>query len=153
MSTPDYMKHPTVRVSVILPNEKGELLLIRHRKPTRSYWVLPGGHLDYGETLEGCAVRELKEETNLDIRVEKMLYVSQALAPDKSRHIVNLYFLAKLLGGELKLGEEEVLEEAKFIPIAEIERLTLYPSVTRELLDSFNKQFMQEILYLGNRWD
>lgn len=153
MSTPDYHQHPTVRVSVILPNEKGELLLIKHRKPTRSYWVLPGGHLDYGETLETCAVRELKEETNLDIRVEKMLYVSQALAPDQSRHIVNLYFLAKLLGGELRLGEEEVLEEARFIPFEEIGSLTLYPSVTGELLDSFKKGFRQEILYLGNRWD
>lgn len=153
MSTPDYPKHPTVRVSVILPNEKGELLLIKHRKPTRSYWVLPGGHLDYGETLEGCAVRELKEETNLAIRVERMLYVSEAIAPDQSRHIVNLYYLARLLGGELRRGEEEVLEEVKFIPFADLEKITLYPSVTQELLSSYRKGFQHEILYLGNRWN
>lgn len=150
------MKHntPTVRVSVIiLDSAKKKILLVKHKKPTRSYWVLPGGHLDYGETMETCAVRELKEETNLDIEVDKMLYVSEAIAPDSSRHILNVYYLAHVTGGEIRLGDEDVLAGVDYIDISELKNIVIYPNIVPELLESIKNNFNHPIQYLGNRWD
>ncbi len=59
---------PTTRVGVIVFSEdEKSLLLVRHRKGNRQYWIIPGGRLEYGETFPECAVRELKEETGLDV--------------------------------------------------------------------------------------
>lgn len=49
------------------------LLILRGEEPFKGYWAIPGGHLDFDETLEGAALRELKEETNLDASKVKLL--------------------------------------------------------------------------------
>jgi 8-oxo-dGTP diphosphatase len=143
---------PTTRVSVVVVNDDGKILLVKHRKGTRSYWVLPGGRLEYGETFQECAVRELKEETGLDIAVDKLIFISEAIAPDRSRHIVNVYLTAHVTGGVMKLGNEPVLAGVDFVPLSELEKATLYPPVGKQILDNLSKNFGEAIQYLGNLW-
>ena len=69
------LQRPNFRVSIIIVNEKEEILLVQHKKSNRLYWVLPGGRIEYGEDFAACAVRELKEETNLDIKYLGNLWV------------------------------------------------------------------------------
>jgi ADP-ribose pyrophosphatase YjhB (NUDIX family) len=138
-------------VSVVVVNE-GKILLVRHRKGTRHYWVLPGGRLEYGETFNECAVRELKEETGLDIEVERFLFISEAIAPDRSRHIVNVYLKAKVVGGTMKVGNEPVLAGVDFIALSELERVTLFPPIGKILLEAMPNGFKTGIEYLGNLW-
>lgn len=142
---------PTTRVSVVVLDER-KILLVRHRKGNRHYWVLPGGRLEYGETFSECAVRELKEETGLDVEVERYLFLSEAIAPDRSRHIVNLYLKARVVGGVMKLGNEPVLAGVEFIPIADLERLTLFPPIGKAILEALPNGFNSGIEYLGNLW-
>ena len=143
---------PTTRVSVIVLDDDGNILLVRHRKGSKQYWVLPGGRLEYGETFAECAVRELKEETGLDVVVDRMIYLSEAIAPDRSRHIVNVYVTARVTGGKLQLGDEPVLAGVDFVPLTELQSATLYPPVGRRILENVDKGFKPGIEYLGNLW-
>ena len=116
---------PTTRVSVVVIDDN-KILLVRHRKGSRQYWVLPGGRLEYGETFFECARRELQEETGLDVEVERFLFFSEAIAPDRSRHIVNIYLKAKVVGGTMRVGDEPVLAGVDFVPLSELEKVSLF---------------------------
>lgn len=142
---------PTTRVSVIVV-DGDQILLVKHRKGSRQYWVLPGGRLEYGETFEECAVREMKEETGLDVKVDEFVFLSEAIAPDRSRHIVNIYLTAHVVGGTLKLGDEPVLAAVDYLPIAELPNLTLFPPVGKTVIDSLPSSTKGCIRYLGNLW-
>lgn len=142
---------PTTRVSVVVIDDN-RILLVRHRKGTRQYWVLPGGRLEYGEAFSECAVRELREETGLDVQVERFLFISEAIAPDRSRHIVNIYLKARVVGGTMKVGNEPVLAGVDFIPLNDLERVTLFPPIGKVILDSLPSGFKSGIEYLGNLW-
>lgn len=142
---------PTTRVSVIVVQDD-KILLVKHRKGNRQYWVLPGGRLEYGETFFECAVREIKEETGLEVEVERFVFLSEAIAPDRMHHIVNIYIKAKVVGGIMKLGNEPVLAGVDFIPVADLERITLFPPIGRVIADALPSGFQNGIEYLGNLW-
>ena len=147
-----FSQRPNFRVSVIIINEKEEILLVQHKKSNRLYWVLPGGRIEYGEDFATCAVRELKEETNLDIKFGKVVFLSEAIAPDKSRHIINIYATGEVMGGELRLGSDDpVLSDVGWKPIMELDKATLYPPVAKELIEAYKEGF-NTIRYLGNLW-
>lgn len=137
---------------MVVVNKENKILLVRHKKGNQRYWVLPGGRLEYGETFEECAIRELKEETGLDVEVERFLFLSEALAPDRSRHIVNIFIKAKVVGGTMKLGDEPVLAGVDFLPLEDLAKLTLFPPVSDEILDALSAGSSKGIRYLGNLW-
>lgn len=156
MPRPNFKKRPhntipTTRVSVIVI-EDDKILLVKHRKGSRQYWVLPGGRLEYGETFFQCAVREIKEETGLDVEVERFLFLSEAIAPDRMHHIVNIYIKARVVGGNIKLGNEPVLAAVDFIPVADLERITLFPPIGKVIAEALPSGFRSGIEYLGNLW-
>ncbi len=92
----------SVSASVFAQNDKGETLLVRslHRSDTLE---LPGGVVDYGESLKECAIREAREETGLDVEIVGLVYVSQNI----SNGVVAFVFHGKILGGELTDATEE----------------------------------------------
>ena len=145
------MSSPRVRVSVVLP-ERNKVLLVRHRKGERKYWLLPGGGMEFGESIETCATREMLEETGLDIVVKRILCISETIAPDGSRHIFNVYVLARKVGGTLRCGDEEILDGAEFVDFAKLPSLTLYPPIGEYLLQLKAGRFRLPIKYLGCLW-
>jgi len=93
-----------------ITNEKGELLL-QKRSNTENIWGLPGGALEVGESIEEAAIREVKEETGLDIEVDYLIgvyskYLFEYPNGDKSQSICYL-FKGTILGGEFMLDNEE----------------------------------------------
>jgi len=110
---------PKIRVTAILV-EDGHILLVEQEVTKSRKWSLPGGTLEFGETIEQCAVRETKEETGLDITVEKLLYVCDRLEEDQ--HVVHITFAVKRLGGHLHLGSEP---ESKANPIRSVRMVTI----------------------------
>jgi 8-oxo-dGTP diphosphatase len=99
---------PIVRVIVI--NEAGQILLLRRAEGTAGagQWCLPGGKLDYGETAEAAAARELMEETGLKWESGNFVLFQDSLPISPgAMHCINLYFLAKV-SGELTVNEESL---------------------------------------------
>jgi 8-oxo-dGTP diphosphatase len=125
---------------------------VRQRKGSRQYWVVPGGRLEYGETFQECAVRELREETGLDIAVDKVIFLSEAIAPDRSRHIINIFVSGHVTGGKMQIGDEPILVGVEFLPLHELERCSLYPPVGKQILESISRGFAGSVQYLGNLW-
>ena len=144
---------PRVRVAGILI-EDGRILLIEHTKNDKKYWLVPGGGVDWGESASEALIREFKEETSLDIEVEKFLFISETIAPDRQKHVINLYFKIKKVENSsniMKLGEEEMLTDLRFIPEGEIKNIKLYPNIKEKLIKLLNKENIEP--YLGLLWD
>ena len=132
---------------------KGDsILLVRHEKGAASYWLLPGGGLEFGESLVDGLCREVREETCLEVRVGDLVLASDSIAPDRSRHVVNLCFTGEVIGGELGLGSDERVAEARFIPLDELQDLRLHPDVRAELSRGIKRGFASGEVYLGKRW-
>lgn len=142
-----------IRVAVIIPKDE-KVLLVRHVKDGRQYWLIPGGGLDFGETIEDCARREIKEETNLDIKLVKLLFVSESVSKEHSRHLVNLFFLGQALNPDevLKVNQDDRIAEARFVPVEKLREIELHPPVASFLIKAFKEQFSGTALFLGNLW-
>ena len=81
------------------------------------------------------------------------MYVSESIPPDRHRHVVNLYFEGKVLGGRLAVGDEKILVGAEYVPIDRLAALDLRPPIQPELLDYLRHPAEARPLCLGNRWN
>jgi len=144
--------NPRIRVAGILLNSHGEVLMIEHQKEGKEYWLLPGGGVDYGEEVKTALSREFLEETGLDVDVKEFLFMVESIAPDQSRHIVNLVFLVEKKGGALHIGEEERLKSVKYIQCSQIYDMIIYPNTKKEIIEFLETGKINQN-YLGSRWD
>jgi ADP-ribose pyrophosphatase YjhB (NUDIX family) len=96
-------KHPYPTVDIII-EIGGGILLIKRKNPPFG-WALPGGFVDYGESLEDAAVREAKEETGLDIKLLSQFHTYSDPDRDKRMHTISTVFIAKA-DGEPKPGDD-----------------------------------------------
>jgi 8-oxo-dGTP diphosphatase len=142
-----------IRVAVIIPRNN-EILLVRHVKDDRQYWLIPGGGVDFGETVDECAKREIKEETNIDVKLIKLLFVSESVSTEYERHLINLFFLGQPLNpdDELKVLKDERVQEARFVPVSGLNDLELHPPVATFITRAFKDEFKGPALFLGNLW-
>ncbi len=105
----DYQNRPLAVDTVVI--REGKILLIKRAvEPFKGYWGIPGGHINWNETLESCARRELKEETNLELLDLKLLGVVSD--PDRSPfQTIAIVYLVKTRG-IAKAGDDA--KELKF---------------------------------------
>ena len=147
-----------VRVAVVVERE-GALLLVRHQKPDRDpYWVLPGGRLEPGETIPGCASRELTEETGLTADFCGVLYVSEFLR--EGRHTIDVVARMALEGDEeASLGSdpevapdaEPTLAEVRWVSVEELREIELLPaSIKERLLKDASDGWTPDNVYVGS---
>jgi len=87
---------PLPTVDIIIENNKG-ILLIKRKNPPGG-WALPGGFVDYGESLESAAEREAKEETGLDIELTRQFHTYSDPKRDPRHHTITTVFIAKSAG-------------------------------------------------------
>jgi len=141
-----------IRVGVILVKD-GKILLIKHSKGKKSYWLLPGGGVKFGETLTQCACRELMEETNLEIKLCNLLYIIESISKNEKKHIINLIFNGEITGGTPVLGQEKRLSELKFVSLEDLNNLILYPPINSIIIKLIESGFTTpEQIYLGPMW-
>ena len=109
-----FYMNPTPAVAVILFRDKKILLVKRKFEPKKDDWTLPAGFMEYNETSEQTAIRETKEETNLDIEVKDLVTVLPGF--DDSRvHVVLIIYKGKIKDGVLKSGDDA--SEVNFFPL------------------------------------
>lgn len=142
---------PRIRVACIAVREE-TILLVRHLKDGQSYWMLPGGGVDYRETLVEALVREVREETGLEVRPASLALVNDSIAPGGARHVVNLCFTADIVGGTLSKGVDARVVEAAWVPVEQLDRLPFRPAVGSELKQLIRSGCAGPACYLGNVW-
>lgn len=100
---------PRIGIGVIILNPDGLILIGKREGSHAPYWSIPGGYLEPGETFEAAAIREVKEETGLDIVNPTVVGVSNNLETWKAEsvHVVSVFLLAKEFSGDLKVMEPE----------------------------------------------
>ena len=96
-------RNPRPTVDLIIRREGG-IVLIRRRYPPPG-WALPGGFVDIGESLEEAAVREGREETSLEITLERQFHTYSDPSRDPRRHTITTVFIAEG-SGELKAADD-----------------------------------------------
>ena len=89
-------KNPIPTVDIII-ELKGGVVLIKRKNPPEG-WALPGGFVDYGETLEYAAAREAKEETGLDIELIRQFHTYSDPRRDPRHHTITTVYVAKAQG-------------------------------------------------------
>ncbi|WP_419656405.1 hydrolase, NUDIX family [Desulfosarcina variabilis str. Montpellier] len=94
MSGPYRNPFPTVDIIIEVG---GGIVLIERKNPPHG-WAIPGGFLDWGESVEACAVREAREETGLVVTLQELFYVYSDPARDPRHHTVTTVFIASASG-------------------------------------------------------
>ena len=97
---------PKLMVDVVIPAEKGVVLIRRGSAPFEGQWALPGGFVEVGETVEQAAAREVAEETGLVVELAGLVGVYSEPERDPRGHNVSVAFLARVLGGELSASTD-----------------------------------------------
>lgn len=100
-------KIPSLSVDIIIEYPDNSLILIRRKNhPFKEMWALPGGFVEYGETTEKAAIREVEEETGLKVKLNKILGVYSDPKRDPRGHTVSIVYIATPTGGNLKASDD-----------------------------------------------
>jgi ADP-ribose pyrophosphatase YjhB (NUDIX family) len=116
-------------------DEHGQVLM--HRRSDSGNWSLPGGIMDIGETLGECVIREVKEETGLDIELTGLLGIYTdpahviAYADGEVRQEFNITYLGQVTGGTIVISHEST--DVRFIDPTEFDHIPIHDTVRLRL--------------------
>ena len=115
---------PHLTVDAVIRDAAGRTVLIRRKNPPfEGRWALPGGFVEVGETTQTACAREAKEETGLEVEVERLAGVYSDPKRDPRGHSVAVVYHCRPIGGELKGGDDAA--EARWFTPQEIASLDL----------------------------
>ena len=143
MPKTDYLNDPgapkpnslVVAVAVIVRDREGQVLLIQ--RSDNGYWALPGGAQDLGESVAQAAIREVEEETGLNIELVGISGIysdpNHVIAYDDGevRQEFSLCFKGRPIGGKLRQSEESV--EVRWIKPEDLPTLPIHPSMAKRI--------------------
>jgi 8-oxo-dGTP diphosphatase len=146
---------PRIRVSAIL-SWNGRILLCRHEKGNRKYWLLPGGGVNSGESLTRALHRELAEEIGIDdeLPLEGPVAIVDSIAPARSyvsKHVVHIIFSGDLGGRSLErvTSQDAAVRGHRLFSVPELDDVVLHPPIQRFLT---RWRPGDPVVYLGPFW-
>ena len=118
--------------------DKGALLLVkRDREPAKGQWSLPGGRVETGETLREALLREVREETGIDVEVDGLIGVAERIVRDDDGdvafHYVILDYVCTPRSTTVKAGDDA--SEARWVPVGELADMHLTAGLLEFLAD------------------
>ncbi|MBP7902025.1 MAG: NUDIX hydrolase [Spirochaetes bacterium] len=132
--------------------ENGKVLLVEHTKDNDSYFLVPGGGVEFCEDAKSALKREFLEELSVEIIPEDIIYISESISPESSRHILNIVFSCTYKSGEIMLGSDKRLSGYRYFSPEELDSVKVFP----DSLSKFIKEIMLSesagIIYHGNSW-
>jgi 8-oxo-dGTP diphosphatase len=120
-------QRPRIGAAVLIEKDGRFLLGLRNKQNAFGTWVIPGGGVGWGETIQDAAVREIKEETNIDVEIVRFIGHKEIINLPGSYHSVVFYYLAKPKHMDVKASDD--ISEARFFSIEEIKKLPILESV------------------------
>jgi len=130
----EYAKSPVPAVAAVIVQDGCLLLIKRGEAPSKGKWSIPGGRVEWGETLVEAVKREVREETGLEIEVGGVAGVFDLIADseiDESFHYVIIDYFASPVGGTLSSGSDAA--DARWVDLAEIGSYELTPALFERL--------------------
>lgn len=130
-----HYRNPVPAAGVILETESGVLMVRRRFEPRAGAWCLPAGFMEFGETPEACALRELEEETGIRGRLLRLFGVYTGIDDPRTRPILVLY-VAEHAVGDVMPGDDAI--EAGYFPRADLPQPIAFRSHQRALDEYFS---------------
>jgi len=136
----EYPERPLVGVGVILVKDRQILLVKRGHEPNKGMWSIPGGLIKLGETAEEAAIREVREETGLEVSIGAVAGIFNVIIKDSDSkikyHYVIIDYIGEVVGGMLRPGTD--VTDARWFWLDEIGDVETSPTV-RKALELFRK--------------
>jgi ADP-ribose pyrophosphatase YjhB (NUDIX family) len=140
-----------IRVGAICLKAK-DILLVEHEKKGQRYFLLPGGGMQEGEPAERAIVREVLEETAVEVKPVRLICVCESISPGRTRHIVHFLYACDRVSGEPGQSQDPRVRRSLFAPAESLNQLNLRPPVQRWLQQRLQDGFLDETEYLGALW-
>ncbi|MEE8471347.1 MAG: NUDIX domain-containing protein [Dehalococcoidia bacterium] len=129
-----------VAVGAVIQDENERVLLVKHRPEREGFWkgkwICPGGKLEFGESIQNGIRREVKEETNLEVKLTGPLVPFERIVESEGQtelHVIYIDYSADVSGGDLKPGSD--VGEARWVRREDI------PSIWEELHEDTRRLF------------
>lgn len=140
-----YPKQPVVGVGAVIIKDGKILLEKRKSEPGRGKWSMPGGLVELGESISQTVVREVAEETGLEVCEPELIDVVDNVVKDENGeikyHFVIIDYFVKLKGGKLNASSDA--EELRWVPLSEVEKYDL--TKTFKAFIQRNKQRLERL--------
>lgn len=125
-------------VRVVVLDKDNRILMVKQHHEDKDIWMVPGGAIEEGESSMAAAIREMNEETGMEVEIGRMIWHTEEVS-ERGQRFVN-FFLGRLKGGNLHLGadpefdsEHQVLREVKFMSREELQEVEhLYPEYLKD---------------------
>jgi len=146
-----------IRVGVLI-FEDNKILLVKHVDPVTGFtwWVPPGGGLEGTESIFECGKREVKEETNLKVKLDRIVYVRQLISYQQKANNIEIFVASLSHKGSISIegiigkGEDEhYIKQVKFFSKKELKNIKVFPSVIMEEMWEDYKKGFPVIKFLG----
>ena len=107
--------------------EKDDVLVQRDLTSADEFYRVPGGTVEFREKMDDCLVREIREETGLDLKVVRLIWVRDFIE-QMSEHTIEFFFLTEIVGGKFNSALEiDYGYEFLFMSLEELEQVVFYP--------------------------
>lgn len=139
------MKRVDVAYVLLYDSKNENVLVVKNKANHASFYTLPGGAVENGETLEDAAIREVKEETGLTVELEGLFAVSEAFFEERGHHAIFFTFKGRILRGVPRISIPEEIEEITWMNVETAEKYAYIPAEVEGLKG--NKSVIPYILH------